>query len=465
MKFHSSFIVLFISLIGSTAHADPWVDDWIDQSTVASPSYFEGQRRGYVSGGSFQARWRMTNDNLFTVQPPRIKSGCGGIDVFAGGLSFLDPDLLVDKLQGIIQAAPAVAFDMALKTMCKECSETMKAMERAASWMNSLQLNDCAMSKRLVATVSSDDPDILGDMWSEISGGVSLNEALNRNYNEHQTDVKANGGLPTNPLQNAVRDCPADFQAIFANGGSVIENITNRLGFNAYGDLLRGYIGDVVIEYVPANNMFNVETVDACRGNDKFSFEDFLTGDAQERPTGAGAVCVANTGTDLYGWVSNQLVSIADKIRDGAPAYTADEEAFIESSPLPVFTILKTAVATGNRNAAIASIRDPLATAYAYKAIDDLYINVGYMIDKAIESSEKGGVSPGGDIDYCQPKILEAAIAKVRKWKPLIFEMRKETKSYYDSKLQSLVNHLTVVRAELEREKELNRKFAKSIQE
>lgn len=458
-----TIVLLTITLSFTNVQATKWVDDWLVQSTVASPSYFEGQRRGYLSGGSFQARWRMTNDNLFTVQPPRIKTGCGGIDVFAGGVSFLDPDLLVDKLQGIVQAAPAVAFDMALKTMCKECSDTMKAMERAASWMNSLQLNDCAMANRLVATVSSDDPDIMGEMWSEISGGVSLNEALNRNYTEHQKDVKTNLGKATNDLDLAVRDCPDDFRDIFVSGGSIISNITTKIGLNAYENILRGYIGDVFVTYDSSEKMFIVETLDACRGNEKFSFEDLLTGNAEERAGSLTATCVANTTKDLYSWVSDQLNSIGNKIINNT-ALTTAEINFIESAPLPIHSMLTTAASSGNISAAIANIRDPLASAYAYKALDDLYINTGYMIDKAIEISEKGGVKPGGDINYCKPKILEGAIAKVRKWKPLIYDMRKETKHYYDSKLQSLVNHYVVIKKEIELKKTTRKSIAKAIQ-
>ena len=68
-----------------------WVDDWIDQKVETSPGYFEGQKRGYYTGGGFSARWNLQNDYLWSVTPPRLKTGCGGIDAFMGGFSFLDP--------------------------------------------------------------------------------------------------------------------------------------------------------------------------------------------------------------------------------------------------------------------------------------------------------------------------------------------------------------------------------------
>ena len=87
-----------------------WVDDWVQQKSSTSPSYYEGSKRGYYTGGSFSARWQNNDDHLFTASLPKLKSGCGGIDMFLGGFSFLNVDYLVQKLQNILSAAPAAAF-------------------------------------------------------------------------------------------------------------------------------------------------------------------------------------------------------------------------------------------------------------------------------------------------------------------------------------------------------------------
>jgi len=448
----SLFILfLFACLSVNTVAANPWLDDWLDQMTVTSPGYLDGQRRGYLTGGAFQARWRMTNDQAFSVQAPKIKAGCGGIDVFAGGLSFLDPDLLVDKLQGIVQAAPAVAFDMALKTMCKECSETMKAMERAASWLNGLQLNDCALSKRLVTTVAADDKDMVAEMWNEISGGVSLNQALHRNFDEHKAEVKAAGGRPPVPMDQAIRDCPVEFKNIFSRGGSVIANITQQMGLTAYGDLMRGYLGDVLVSYVPANNAYHMETVAPCPGNDAKKLDDLLTGEAQERPEAQGALCVNNSATSLNQWMEDRLLSIGNKIKHNGPDFTLEEQAFMNASPLPVYQFLLTGVKTGTENSTIAIMRAPLALAYAYRAFDDLYKQTSQVVDKALEVANLPGTIPGGDRDFCHPKVLEGAIAKVRRWKPRLATFRKATKQHYDSEISALSDHFNVIRFELEK--------------
>ena len=96
--FKLSFLALFaLTILAPVIVSGAWVDDWITQKTTTSPNYFSGQQRGYYSGGSFSARWPNTTSYPLTVEIPRIKSGCGGIDMFMGGYSFMNKDYLVSK--------------------------------------------------------------------------------------------------------------------------------------------------------------------------------------------------------------------------------------------------------------------------------------------------------------------------------------------------------------------------------
>ena len=49
-------IALLLSPLGPDGPMAGWVDDWLQQKTETSPGYFEGQKRGYFTGGSFSAR-------------------------------------------------------------------------------------------------------------------------------------------------------------------------------------------------------------------------------------------------------------------------------------------------------------------------------------------------------------------------------------------------------------------------
>lgn len=52
-----------------------FVDDWLQQKSETSGGYFEGQKRGYLTGGSFSARWQTGSDYLLSLQTPKLKFG------------------------------------------------------------------------------------------------------------------------------------------------------------------------------------------------------------------------------------------------------------------------------------------------------------------------------------------------------------------------------------------------------
>ena len=66
----------------------------------------------------------------------------------------MDADYLVKKFENMIQAAPAIIFDMALTTMSAQVASSMKQITKIVDGLNNLQLDDCALSKRFVMEAS-----------------------------------------------------------------------------------------------------------------------------------------------------------------------------------------------------------------------------------------------------------------------------------------------------------------------
>src|SRR3546814_6193761 len=77
--------------------------------------------------------------------------------MFLGGMSFLDPDYLVQKLESILQAAPAVAFQYLLETLDEKMGNIISKMEAATNFLNSIQVNDCRLANRMVQIAKGDD--------------------------------------------------------------------------------------------------------------------------------------------------------------------------------------------------------------------------------------------------------------------------------------------------------------------
>ena len=71
-------------------------------NNTTAPNAYSGQEAGYYSGGSLFARDSVRDVQIAQVQLPSFRSGCGGIDLFTGGFSFIDSKQLVDLMNNII---------------------------------------------------------------------------------------------------------------------------------------------------------------------------------------------------------------------------------------------------------------------------------------------------------------------------------------------------------------------------
>lgn len=130
----------------SQCFASEWFDSLMNQN-VSTPAVYMSQQRGYFTAGGIQSRTPNSRLRFVSVTPPKMTAGCGGIDMFWGGFTFLNPEYLIQAFQNILSHAPAFAFDLALKTLCESCSETMKALENIANKLNSMAGDECAIAK------------------------------------------------------------------------------------------------------------------------------------------------------------------------------------------------------------------------------------------------------------------------------------------------------------------------------
>lgn len=413
--------ILAVILCFSSASYAGWQDDWLSSKSVSGPSYFEGSKRGYFSGGSLSARWPVSNDNVMTITPPSLNIGCGGIDAFLGGFSFMNLNYLVQKLQRILSAAPAAAFDIALKTLAPQVSETIKALEAITDRLNGLQLDDCKASKALVATVASPLSDIVGDrLRSQVTtaqgdfivstGGDDLYENFKTNVKNVYTASMGSAPPPGNVVQQSAQQatagCPALYQAIF-NSGSLLDNLAALKGISSsHVALIRGFIGDVEIKSpAQTNSVYQAQFVPPCDKNQ--NIENFFVGDVELRPSSTGA-CTASTDTNrnLLNYASVMMSSIAVKLKTGG-TYLPDEIAFLNTVPASVLTVLRTAIAANSETQVIGQLSEVVAKLYAYSMLTDMFGRTSQMIALAnhISSSSQGSAA-GMDEMSCKKEMF-----------------------------------------------------------
>lgn len=114
---------------------------------------FKDQQGGYYSGGSFFMRSPTRNTNPISITPPGFRMGCGGIDIWAGGLSFINAQQLKNMLQSIVSNGINYAFMLAVETYAPQVHNIMQQLNKLAADFNAMNINSCEAAAGLVGSV------------------------------------------------------------------------------------------------------------------------------------------------------------------------------------------------------------------------------------------------------------------------------------------------------------------------
>jgi conjugative transfer pilus assembly protein TraH len=439
-----------------------WIDDWIQQKTTTNADYFEGQKRGYGTLGGFSARWSPTQDHPVSITPPKFKAGCGGIDVFMGGFSFLNADYLVQKLQNMINAAPAVAFDMALNTLCSQCSKTIKSMEAISSRLNQLQFDDCKATKAGVSFLLNDafsanaakaaknDVNVMdflnstgaADMWQEVK-----RQAASAPDKSPGGVMGSFGASPT----NMVSACPAVVTAAFFTTGSLLDHLASLRSYSLdYVDLIRGYVGDVNIK-TTTHHDFQYERVLACPQNTPEKIDGLLQGDVYQRAD-PSSVCTRVTSITVDGttypsvrqWIFSTLSDICTAMTSRA-GLTSAESDFLKEIPMPLYNGIMTDVQAQGSGAGCASVADmyadSVAAAYGYNMMTDFYDMIEKSIDMArLAATNQQGSTNAADNNHCNIGLASKGLLLLEDMKETMPGYIEAARKQYGIKLSGLVS-------------------------
>ncbi len=114
---------------------------------------YEGQKAGYATGGGVSLRNRVMNSKLAGVQLPEIDAGCGGIDIYTGGFSFINSEELINTLKSIGSNAKGYAFMLGLETVSPQVTNTIRQLQSWANTINGIGINSCETAAQLVGSV------------------------------------------------------------------------------------------------------------------------------------------------------------------------------------------------------------------------------------------------------------------------------------------------------------------------
>lgn len=242
----SILLTLIVAMLSSTsifAGPDNIADSIFQEMTNSSaPGKYETATRGVYTGGQWEMRSRIVDQNLFTFRAPSAKGGCGGISMFGGSFSFINEDEFVNLLRQAASNARGYAFQLAMDTLCPTCTRLMNDLQNKIQALNEHLRNSCQLGKGLVnslATIS----DSVDQATKEHRDGESLQEIAEGTAEDFYEAVSSGQRLMT-----AV--------------GSVFDAQRTRMGATAYSN---EKTGNILWKSLRANNfstMFNITGAD-----------------------------------------------------------------------------------------------------------------------------------------------------------------------------------------------------------
>ncbi|MGR5187326.1 conjugal transfer protein TraH [Photobacterium damselae] len=124
------------------------------QGNTTTPQSYQGQMADYYTGGSAYIRTPVKTAQIASFTVPEISAGCGGIDLFAGGFSFINSDQLVAMGKAIVSNAVPFAVDLALQTWAPQLKNIKDRLEGIAREINALSVNSCETAQAGVAALA-----------------------------------------------------------------------------------------------------------------------------------------------------------------------------------------------------------------------------------------------------------------------------------------------------------------------
>ena len=114
----------------------------LGSANITGPTAYNGQSAGYYyTLGNLAVRTPQETSQIATIQMPSIRAGCGGIDVFSGGFSFINSEQLVATMKAVASNAVSYAFMLALKSLSPIIADQIESLQKLANDVNQRNMN------------------------------------------------------------------------------------------------------------------------------------------------------------------------------------------------------------------------------------------------------------------------------------------------------------------------------------
>lgn len=356
--------MLCCSLVSSSYALNNFIQNSLNTAIISEDAgYFKSQVGGHLSGGSLRLRWGGSdNIQLFTARTPKISAGCSGIDMVFGGLSYLDFDMLVEKLKKMAASSPAFAFQIALSTLCKDCQTILAELDKIANAINSMNFDTCQMmqnwTNKITDAINTNLAGGQSDNW--IKETQNFTAGFSESLKDFNNMVMGEGGDPTEEL--ATGSLIEILNDSTKNRGARITLALQNLFSNKkdYEALLKSAIGDLYV-YINQKtgdtvSLIYAPSLDTEKLMDYFIALNDLQDITVKIPTSKTDDSNNHVANELKDYtiamnkslrriLKERLENIVSKLTNGQ-SLTADDKSLLSGFPIAIIELLN-AKATG----------------------------------------------------------------------------------------------------------------------
>lgn len=355
MTYIKSFLVLILSALLFAGPAAAQVGDAMEEhfgamkgySTSTGAGHYEGQTRNVYTLGSFSYRQEQASYNIASVQLPKIKSGCGGIDIFKGGFSFISGDQLKAMMRNVLQNATTYAFKLAIDTVSPLIGKVMGELTSLVERVNGFNINSCETAMSAVDSVVTNLHQAAGTTCAQMGaekGIFSDSFGARMNCNADAASVAAAGTPEEKAAAPVNRNYAYDAtktHSLYASDDEMREFLMSVSG-TQITRMVNGTDGvDISIQYVPPIALDDGAVTVLMRGG-QLKIHQCAPASAGEEPclvvNPLGKTVTIPAADGFVNRVDAMLVSIYDKVSGATTgALTPTEISFINETTIPIY--------------------------------------------------------------------------------------------------------------------------------
>jgi conjugative transfer pilus assembly protein TraH len=417
MRFIVLLIMVCFSLSAAAANFSQKLEGFLTKANVASNvssgGSYHDQMGGFWTGGGLRTRAPIQEMRFANVQLPKFSAGCGGIDLFMGGFSYINSEQLKMLAENIMSNAGQFAFSLALKTALPQVESVMQQLEEAARFMNGLGINSCETAATLV-----------GGMWPKsaaasdmvcASMGAENNRLTSYVAGKHSCSSDSNrSGILSESQNSSFKDMLIDdYNLVWEALNKNKAESNHSSAFKKERELMLSAVGTIISKSRSHN-----EEEDKAEDNRQIIYKPSLINDnflevmvyGSDLYDGKGGKSSASRDVQKYSCedekcltlkqeplriprnqalinkVANLIVSIENKIRREGSGdkveLSIEERNLIETTRLPIAKIINVQAAFGRSGAAMSAVNfaDEIAFDIALTYLEDIVDRVSLAL-------------------------------------------------------------------------------------